>query len=419
MTIDFSDLDKVTNKKYRKYYDDSRRFQIYKGGAGAGKSVFCAQKIVYNSLVNAGYNGLILRNTGRDNHDSTFSELRKCIAMFGMQDLFEVNRSRGAEEITCKLNHNKMIFRGLDDVEKVKSVTFETGDLVFIWCEEASEIAEADFNQLNLRLRGTGDITKHIMLSFNPIDAGHWIKSRFFDIPLDAKDGFICESTFHDNVFLDDAYKAELEKLKDVDYYCYQVYVLNQWGSRTGAQVFNNLQIHDFEVIEYNMSNIRHGLDFGYNHANAYIRCGYKDGELWIWREHYAKRQLNKDFIKSVEEQHADKGYRMTADSADPDKIAEFNQYGFLVDPARKGPDSLRRGVDYLKSLGAIHIHKSNCPNTAREFARFKYKEIKSGIILDTVVEIDDDTIAAVRYAIEDMIASESADGKRHFFMRR
>ena len=44
--------------------------------------------------------------------------------------------------------------------------------------EEASEIAEEDFNQLDVRLRGKGT-HKQIVLTFNPVSVLHWLKGRF------------------------------------------------------------------------------------------------------------------------------------------------------------------------------------------------------------------------------------------------
>lgn len=402
MRVDLSKIYAVVNKKYGPYLDDYRRIQVFKGGAGAGKSVFVAQKIVYNMILKKGYNVMALRKTGRDNHNSTFAEIKKCIGAWDMEDIFKIKSAHGLEEIICKANNNKAVFRGLDDVNKVKSVTFETGDLVCIWVEEADETEEEDYRQLNLRLRGVGDIPKHIVLSFNPVDVDCWIKKEFFDSPLDPERGFICQSTYTDNEFLDDIYKDELLKLKDIDYYYYSVYVQNQWGARTTATVFHNLKIYDFEVEEHHYQNIRHGIDFGYNHANAFMGCGYKDGELYIFRELYGKQQLNKDFIASAEQSDFEKDYCITADSAEPDKIKEWRNAGFLVYSSKKGPGSLMRGIDYLKSLPCIHIHKSLCPNAAREFPRIKYKQLRDGTILDEIMELNDDTVAAIRYANEE-----------------
>jgi phage terminase large subunit len=407
------------NAAYLPYLSDFHRYQILKGGAGAGKSVFIAQKIIYNMRYRVGYNVMVVRDVGKDNHDTTFQEMQKAIRQFGWEEYFQINNSNGKEEITCLTNENKCIFRGLIDVERVKSITFKTGDLICIWIEEASEINEHDFNQLDTRLRGKSDIPKHIILSFNPIDIDSWLKKRFFDFPLNAEDGYILETTYKNNAFLDEIYKRILESYKDTDWYHYQIYVLNQWGSISTARVFHNIVIEEFEVDWNKLQNWRQGIDFGFNHANAFEQMGFIDGELYIVGEVYAKNMINRVFIQSVKDNLGAMAIELsaTADSADPDKISEFNQEGFSVHGAQKGPGSLMAGVNYLKALPKIHIHKTNCPNAAREFVRMKYRELKDGTILDEVVEIDDDTIAAVRYATEDLHASTEGGG--HYFIQR
>lgn len=415
-TVDFSRLPALVNRAYYPYLNDFRRYQVFKGGAGAGKSVFVAQKITYQTVLRKGFNTLCLRKVGRDNHDSTFAELCKCISAWGLEDLFDVNRSRGAEEIVCKLNGNKIIFRGLDNVEKVKSVTFATGDLVCVWFEEASEGELADLRQLNLRLRGAGGpVPKHLLLSFNPIDIGSWLKTEFFDRSLDPGRGYVLETTYLDNRFLDDEYRRELLALEGIDAYYYKVYVLNEWGSLASARVFNNLVIEEFNPSDVNQPNLRYGVDFGFNHASAYEGTWLRDGELYVYREAYGRQLLNRDFIELVRAKHG-LAWPLTCDSASPGLIQEFVAAGFKAHGAAKGPDSLARGINWLRALKKIHIHATNCPNAAREFPRLKYRELRDGSITEQVVELDDDTVAAVRYANEDLVRNVAAG---HFILRK
>ena len=93
--------------------------------------------------------------------------------------------------------------------------------------EEASEIAEEDFNQLDVRLRGKGT-HKQIVLTFNPVSVLHWLKGRFFDRQ-DPR-AVALKSTYKDNKFLDEDYKQTLEGYKDTDPYYYSVYCLGEWG---------------------------------------------------------------------------------------------------------------------------------------------------------------------------------------------
>ncbi|RGD73824.1 PBSX family phage terminase large subunit [Anaerofustis stercorihominis] len=222
---------KVFNEVYLPYIDNEDRLLIFYGGAGSGKSVFVVQRYIYKILNNKLCNILVVRKTGDTNRTSTFSLFNQIINNWNMNDIFKVNKSDMS--ITCKPNGNQIIFKGLDNVEKIKSVTFASGELTDVWMEEASEDEENDYKQLNVRLRG-GKSKKQIVMSLNPIDINHWIKQDLIDT---GKATYL-HTTYKDNRFIDDDYKRELESYKDTDPYYYNVYCLGQWGT-LGESVFD------------------------------------------------------------------------------------------------------------------------------------------------------------------------------------
>lgn len=229
---------KVFNEKFLPYLDNTLRYLIFYGGAGSGKSFFICQRYVYKILKKKLCNLLVVRATGKSNRDSTFALFKQVINKWNLSKYFKVNESD--LRIKCLLNGNEITFSGLDDVEKLKSITFSRGELTDVWIEEASEILEADFNQLDVRLRGKGT-QKQIVISFNPIDVNHWLKKRFFDKTNDKV--AICHSTYKDNEFLDEDYKALLESYKYSDEYYYNVYCLGMWGV-LGKTVFDARKIN-------------------------------------------------------------------------------------------------------------------------------------------------------------------------------
>ena len=230
---------KVFNKAFLPYLDNESRYLIFYGGAGSGKSYFVAERWIYMLLKNSKFNLLVVRNTGKSNRDSTFALIKQIISKWNIYKYFKINESD--LRIKCLLNNNEIIFAGLDDVEKLKSITFSKGELTDIWIEEASEILEADFNQLDVRLRGKGT-KKQIVISFNPIDINHWLKKRFFDNKDDNTTIF--HSTYKDNDFLDEEYKQLLESYKETDEYYYNVYCLGQWGV-LGKTVFDAKKLNE------------------------------------------------------------------------------------------------------------------------------------------------------------------------------
>ena len=216
--------------------DEVHRYLVMYGGAGSGKSVFAAQRLVVRMMSKKLCNVLVVRKVGDTNRTSTFALLRQVISRWGLYSLFDITDLR----IVCKITGNECIFKGLDDPEKIKSVTFAKGELTDIWIEEASEITEEDFNQLDIRLRGKG-IHGQITLTFNPVNILHWLKRRFFDNKDDR--AVTIKTTYKDNAHLDDDYRRTLEGYKNTDPYYYQVYCLGQWGV-IGKTIFDAAKVN-------------------------------------------------------------------------------------------------------------------------------------------------------------------------------
>lgn len=231
MNVNIKISKKVFNDVYVPFLDNYDRYLIFYGGGSSGKSYFIAQMHIYRLLHPRRYNLLIVRQTGDTNRKSTFPLLKQVISNWNLGKHFKINESD--MRIKCLLTGNEVAFAGLDDVEKIKSITFENGELTEIWVEEATECQEADINQLKVRLRG-GKSKKQMVLSFNPINIQHWIKRHF----IDSKLATVCFSTYKDNKFLTDDDRKALEDLKYTDEYTYEVYCLGKWGI-IGKTVFD------------------------------------------------------------------------------------------------------------------------------------------------------------------------------------
>lgn len=231
--INVSISKKVFNDKYIPYLENKDRYLLFYGGGSSGKSYYIVQRYVYK-LIKQKMNLLVVRQTGNTNRNSTFALFKQVIRQWNMSTLFKINESD--LRIKC-VNDNEIIFSGLDDTEKLKSVTFESGELTDVWIEEATECLEEDINQLKVRLRG-GTSDKQMVLSFNPVNINHWIKRHFIDSGLAT----VCHSTYKDNKFLTDADRETLESFKNTDIYYYNVYCLGQWGV-LGKTYFNSEKV--------------------------------------------------------------------------------------------------------------------------------------------------------------------------------
>lgn len=380
-----------------------KRYIVMKGSAGSGKSVDTAQHYILRLMSDKGRNLVAMRKSDITNRDSTFAELTGAIyRMFGenAEKYWKINSS--PMQITCKANGNKIIFRGMNDEkqrEKLKSITFQKGKLTDVWLEEATEFSQADLEIIDDRLRGElpeGQFYQ-IRLTFNPVNKNHWIKKVFFDIA--DPNVLTHSSTFENNRFIDDAYRARMERRKLVDPEGYRIYGLGEWGE-VGGLILSNYIVEDFDTSPERFDYIVNAQDFGFNHANCIGEVGFKDGELFLCKELYVFEKDTSEIIELANAKGFKKHYTMWCDSAEPDRIKMWSVAGYKARPVKKEPNSVHAQIDFLKQH-RIHIHPS-CINTIKEIQQWKWrKDEKSGEYLDEPVPFQDDAMAMLRYSIE------------------
>lgn len=384
---------------------NQNRYQIYYGGSSSGKSYSLAQRTVLDVL--KGRNYLIVRNVLNTIKRSVFNEVSKAISSFKLTEYFTINKSDFV--ITCNLNNRQILFAGLDDAEKIKSITPIEGVITDIWVEEATETDYKAVKQLDKRLRGRSKFKKRLTLSFNPILQDHWLYTEYFGIWVDSRqyvekdDVSILKTTYKDNRFLTPDDIAALEN--ETDSYYYEVYTLGNWGV-LGAVIFKNWRVEDLSEIRKTFDRIRHGLDFGFaNDPNALADVHYEKSRkrLFIFGEEYVS-DLTNDEIADMVKPHV--GSRVvTCDSSEPKTIKELRQRKINAIGAKKGPGSVEAGIRFLQGLEIIIC--SSCPNAKAEFSKYKWREDKNGNVLPVPVDKDNHLIDAIRYALEDEIGTQ------------
>lgn len=170
MEIEFDE--EIFNPVYIPTYNFKGRILLLYGSAGSGKSEWAASKLLIRTLKETPHRFLFVRKVAKTIRDSQFRLFKDIISRWNLSECFTFKESE--MDIICRLNGNALLSAGLDDVEKLKSITGITG----IWAEEATELENDDFKQLNLRLRGITKNYKQFILSFNPIDDEHWIYNK-------------------------------------------------------------------------------------------------------------------------------------------------------------------------------------------------------------------------------------------------
>lgn len=390
------------NPGFKEVNQSKKRYIVMKGSAGSGKSVDTAQNYILRLMKDKGRNLVCIRKSDITNRDSTYAELTGAIyKMFGANAEKYWTIKQSPLQLTCKANGNQIIFRGVNDEkqrEKLKSITFQKGKLTDVWIEEATEITQADFEIIDDRLRGElpdGQFYQ-IKMTFNPVSKSHWIKKVFFDI---ADPNVLAHhSTYLGNRFIDDAYRARMERRKIVDPEGYRIYGLGDWGE-VGGLILSNYVIEAFDTAPERFDYMVNAQDFGFNHANCIGEVGFKDGELYLCRELYVFEKDTDEIIRLAEGKFQ-KNITMWCDSAEPDRIRMWRKAGYKANPVKKEPNSVKAQIDHLKQH-KIHIHPS-CVNTIKEIQQWKWrKDEKTNTYTDEPVPFFDDAMAMLRYSIE------------------
>ena len=404
------------NPCFREVDRSQKRYIVMKGSAGSGKSVDTAQNYLLRLMQDKGRNLVCIRKSDITNRDSTYAELTgAAYRMFGDQVDRYWNIKQSPLSLTCRHNGNQIIFRGVNDEkqrEKLKSITFQRGKLTDVWIEEATEITQADFEIIDDRLRGelpAGQFYQ-IRMTFNPVNKNHWIKKVFFDIP--DPNVLTHHSTYLDNRFIDAAYHARMERRKEVDPEGYQIYGLGNWGE-IGGLILHNWEVKNISQNLDDYDDIAIGQDFGFNHANAILLLGIKDGNIYILQEIYVFEKETAEIIPLAIKAGIPAKRTMWCDSAEPDRIKAWRTAGFRARAVSKEHTTEKKyqsaQIDWLKGIVGkdkvikrmIYVHPS-CTNTIKELQQWKWKkDERTGEYLDEPVSFQDDAMAALRYGVE------------------
>lgn len=387
----------IFNKAYLPYLQDySKRYEIYYGGAGSGKSKFVSQKLVYKAMQSL-RKILVLRKVNRTTKNSTFQILQDTLSEWKLLPYCKVNKT----DFSIMLpNGSQFICIGLDDQEKLKSIV----GLTDAWLEEATEFTQNDFNQVDLRIRERVDASQ-IILSFNPVSKANWCYLQFFkeDPTLDAfRAGCnIVHTNYLDNKFLPDEYIKSLLLLENTNPVFYKIYALGEFGS-LDKLVYNNWQSIEFDYTQIKGKRCL-GLDFGYTNDPTALTCSIVDDEnkrLYVYQTWGGTGYLNDQIAKKLIEL----GYgrsTIIADSAEAKSIDEIKLAGVRrILPATKGPGSILQGIQRVQQYEII-VHPS-CTELIEELQNYSWtKDKATNEYINKPVDKFNHYLDALRYSLQ------------------
>ena len=379
---------------------------VCKGGRGSGKSSDLGH-IVVQMIMRYPVNAVCIRKVDRDLQESVFEQIMWAIEEQGVRKYFKVNKS--PLKITYLPRGNQIIFRGLQDPNRLKSLKSSRFPYAIAWVEELAEFKTEEEIKIvtNSIVRGElpDGLFYKFFYSYNPPKRKQsWVNKKYNTALLPANT-FVHHSTYLDNPWISQAFIEEAEATRERSQ---RAYDWEYMGLAVGSGVvpFENLVFTDIPDDLYNsFDNIRQGVDFGYaNDPLAFVRWHYdkKRRRIYAMDEHYGVKISNRKLAEWIKA----KRYNTTdciADSAEPKSIDEIvYEHGISrFYGAKKGPDSIEYGERWLDDLYEIVIDPKRTPNIAREFEAIDYDTDKDGNPKTRLVGTDNHTIDATRYAFE------------------
>lgn len=385
--------------------DHNHTHYSFPGGRGGTKSSFIGIVIPLLLTQNPELNAVVFRKVGSTLRDSVFAQILAGINLLGLSEQFKYTFS--PLEITYKPKSKKpqkILFRGLDEPGKSKSIKVVQGYIAITWFEELDQFHGRKEIRTVLQSTIRGGEKFWNFESFNPpITAANWVNK---DVNQKKKDRLVTWSNYLDTPveWLGEQFILEAEELRKNDERAYRHEYLGE-AVGTGGAVFENVvarTITDEEIRGFDR--IRSGVDWGYYpDPFAFTRSYFHSGTrtLYIFDEIRALKKIPRETGSLVLEK-IDSGEIVTCDNTPPENTKDYIEQGIRAKRANKGPGSVARGTQWLQGLTAIVIDPERCPNTYEEFISYEYLKTKTGEILNEYPDANNHFIDSVRYGQED-----------------
>lgn len=427
--IDALDVTRHIAPVYLPLHEDiqAQQHQYYNlpGGRGSGKSSFCALEIVSGVMRDqtGESNAIVFRRTANTMRESVYSQIAWAIDALDVNDLW-----RGSVSPMCwtyRPTGAQIIFRGLDDSSKLKSIKPRRGIFRYIWFEEFSELPGENFTRSVMQSVQRGGSRFTVFRSFNPpINASNWA-NVFIQRPDDRA---ITLHTSYLDVpaeWLGDDFILEAERLQEINEKAYRHEYLGE-ATGSGGEVFPNIEVREISDDEINeLQYIYAAVDFGFSVDPAvFMRVAYdsKHDTIYLLDEIYKKHCSNKQLADEIKARGYDytgqyktyasftgypEAYRekqlIICDSAEPKSINDLQGEGLKAIACQKFPGCVLYRIKWLQNRRIV-IDPARTPNAHREFISYEYMTTKDGEFLADVPDKDNHTIDAVSYALDRVI---------------
>ena len=412
---------------YRPIHEDivagNHQFYNLPGGRGSGKSSFISLEIPTQVMADPTgmTNAIVFRRIAGTIRDSVYSQISWALAELGVSHLWRGTVSPMSWEYIP--TGAQIIFRGLDDASKLKSIKPRRGSFRLVWFEEFAELPGPNFQRNVLQSVVRGGERFAVFRSFNPpMSANNWANVLIQE-PDDKALTLLTNYTMIPPEWLGESFLHEAARLKEVNETAWRhEYMGEPTGS--GGAVFPNVVVREITEAEAEGLVYRYqGLDFGWAvDPCCYLLVAYdkRKEEIFLLDEIYQTHMSNKALAEAIHAKGYDRDpardYRspvfgtfrpgkavITADSADPKSISDLNNLDLHVRPCYKKPGCVEYRVKWLQSR-RIYIDPRRTPSAYREFIGYNYAQDKDGNFLSQLIDRDNHAIDALAYALDTII---------------
>lgn len=376
---------------------------LAKGGRGSTKSSYISLELILQLLLHPQCHAIVLRKVDKTLRTSVYAQICWAIAALGLGSRFKCTVS--PMECTYRPTGQKILFFGMDDPGKLKSLKVPFGYIGLLWFEELDQFdgPEQVRNVEQSCLRG-GPYALTFK-SFNPPASARSWANRY---ALEQRPGkLVHHSTYQTTPaqWLGPRFLADAEHLQATNPVAYR----HEYGGEvvgSGTAVFENLRLEAIpDALRTGFDRSLHGVDWGwYPDPWAYNAVHYDAARrtLYILDELTRRRTSNRDTATLLQERGLTGADLITADSAEPKSVGDYRAFGLACKAAQKGPGSVNYSMKWLQGLAAIVIDPTVCPDTAREFSEYEYeRDARTGEVLPGYPDLNNHHIDAVRYATE------------------
>jgi phage terminase large subunit len=377
-----------------------KRVRIVQGGTSSSKTFSILPLLIQYALQTPNSEISVVSESIPHLKRGAIKDFLKILKWVGNFQEDNFNRSN----LTYKFTNGSYIeFFSADQSDKLRGAR---RDILFI--NECNNVTFESYQQLSIRTK------KFIYLDYNPTNE-FWVHSELKD----EKDSDFIILTYKDNEALDSAIVKEIEKAKvkaeTSSYWAnwWKVYGLGQLGSLEGV-IFSNWSM--IGSIPATAKLLGYGQDFGFTSDPAATIAVYSyDGKIILHELVYKRGLLNVDLVKEYKRLGVNLGLPIWADKAEPKSIKEISGYGYRIEGADKGPDSVNFGIDLLQGYDMLVTSEST--NLIAELRTYQWEKDRStGKNTNVPKDANNHAIDAVRYLAVMMLTNYQPNykGKGH-----